>query len=41
MGGPSQIQSLTRKKWFIAFIDDRTRVTWVYLLKEKSEAEQT
>ena len=39
--GPSRIQSLTGEKWFITFIDDHTRITWVYLLKEKSEAEQT
>ena len=39
--GPSQIQSLMgKKKWFITFIDDHTRVTWVYLSKEKSEVER-
>ena len=27
------------KRWFITFIDDHTRVTWVFLLKEKSDAE--
>ena len=28
-------------KWFITFIDDRSRICWVYLLKEKSEVFQT
>ena len=27
------------KKWFITLIDDHTRVSWVFLLKEKSEVE--
>lgn len=30
--------ALTSKKWFLMFIDDHTRVTWVYLLQHKSEA---
>ena len=33
--------NLTRTKWFITFIDDHTRACWVYLLKEKSDAEKT
>ena len=28
-------------KWFVTFIDDHTRVCWVYLLKEKSEVSKT
>jgi len=28
-------------RWFIYFIDDCTRTTWLYLLKEKSEAAQS
>ena len=39
--GPSRVQHLIGKKWFITFIDDHTRVCWVYLLKEKSEAVKT
>ena len=35
--GPSRIVTLTRKKWFVTFADDHTRVCWVYLLREKSE----
>ncbi|KAL5856724.1 hypothetical protein ACOSQ3_004182 [Xanthoceras sorbifolium] len=35
---PSKITTSHGKKWFITFIDDHTRITWVYLLREKSEA---
>ena len=28
------------KRWFVTFIDDHTRITWVYLLREKSETYQ-
>ena len=24
-------------KWFVTFIDDYTRITWVYLMRQKSE----
>lgn len=36
--GPSQIPNCTGKKWFLTFIDDHIRVTWVYLLRHKSDA---
>lgn len=36
--GPSKITTSNGKKWFITFIDDHTRTTWVYLLHEKFEA---
>ena len=39
--GPSRVNNLSKAKWFITFIDDYSRTTWVYLLKEKSEAGQT
>lgn len=35
--GPSKIPTVTGAKWFISFIDDHTRITWVFLMKEKSE----
>ena len=38
--GPNKIWTLSNKKWFITFIDDHTKLCWVYLLKEKFEAEQ-
>ena len=34
--GPSQVPCCLGAKWFISFIDDCTRITWIYLLKEKS-----
>ena len=37
--GPSKINTLTGKKWFVTFIDDHTRLCWVYLMREKSEVE--
>jgi transposase InsO family protein len=38
--GPSKIKTMSGKKWFVTFIDDHTRVCWVYLLEKKSEVEQ-
>ena len=35
--GPTQILSLSGSRWFVTFIDCCTRMTWVYLLKAKSE----
>ena len=35
--GPNRTSTLSLKKWFITFIDDHTRVCWVYLLKGKSD----
>ena len=34
---PSRIPNRTHKKWFVTFIDNHTRICWVYLLKDKSE----
>ena len=36
--GPITPESFSRKRHFISFIDDYSRKTWVYILKEKSEA---
>ena len=35
--GPCSISRLSHHKWFILFVDDFSRYTWVYLLKTKSE----
>ena len=35
--GPSQVHNITGSRWFVTFIDDHTRMTWVFLMKEKSE----
>ena len=36
--GPITPKSFSEKRYFITFVDDYTRRTWVYFLKEKSEA---
>lgn len=36
--GPSRTLSLGSKRYFILFVDDFTRMMWVYFLNEKSEA---
>ncbi|KAK5785187.1 hypothetical protein PVK06_039741 [Gossypium arboreum] len=35
--GPSRVKNADNCKWFITFIDDHSRRTWTYLLKDKSE----
>ena len=35
--GPTRISSLFGARWIVTFIDDHTRVCWVYLMKEKFE----
>ncbi|RVW98707.1 Copia protein [Vitis vinifera] len=35
--GPSRIKNISDTRWFVTFVDDHTRVTWVFLMKEKSE----
>ena len=35
--GPTRISNITNTRWFITFIDDHTRMCWVFLMKEKFE----
>jgi len=35
--GPYNIPNISKAKGFVTFIDDCTRMTWVYLLKRKSD----
>ena len=35
--GPMNTSSLGSQRYFLIFIDDFSRMTWVYFLKEKSE----
>ena len=35
--GPIKVQSISRVSQFVLFIDDCTRFTWVYLMKQKSK----
>ncbi|RDX73155.1 hypothetical protein CR513_47279, partial [Mucuna pruriens] len=37
MCGPMTTSSLNNNRYFILFIDDFSRMTWVYFLKEKSK----
>jgi len=37
--GPCRDPTPNGKRWFITFTDDHTRITWVYLMKTKSEVE--
>ncbi|TYK26806.1 Beta-galactosidase [Cucumis melo var. makuwa] len=36
-GVPSKVTTSSGKRWFVTFIDDHTRLTWVYLITDKSE----
>ena len=38
--GAAKTKTQTNARWFVTFIDDHTRTTWVYLMKEKSEVNQ-
>ncbi|KAL4018679.1 hypothetical protein IC575_022296 [Cucumis melo] len=35
--GPSKVITLLGNWWFVTFIDDHTRLTWVYLITDKFE----
>ena len=35
--GPSKVTTLGGSRWFVTFIDDCTRMTWVCLMKSKSD----
>ena len=35
--GPAKNESLGRKRWFVSFIDDYSRRSWVYMMKHKHE----
>ena len=39
--GPMRTQSLSGTQYFLTFIDDKTRYTWVYVLKRKGEVFDT
>jgi len=38
--GRAPISNISGAKWFVSFIDDCTRVTWTFLMKDKSEVFQ-
>ena len=35
--GPSRVPNLSNTRWFISFIDDYSKLCWIYLIKEKSK----
>ena len=35
--GPSTIPNVSGARWFVSLIDDCTRITWIFLLKQKSD----
>ena len=35
--GPCSVTSVSGFKWFVTFIDCYTRMTWIYMMKHKSE----
>ena len=37
--GPTTIPNISGFRWFVSFIDDCTQVTWIFLLKQKSDVE--
>ena len=37
--GSCRIWTSSGKKWFVTFSDDHTRLSWVYLMREKSDVE--
>ena len=39
--GPSTVPNIFGARWFVSFIDDCTRVSWVFLLKQKSYVSST
>ncbi|RVX21434.1 Retrovirus-related Pol polyprotein from transposon RE1 [Vitis vinifera] len=36
---PSRIKNISGSRWFVTFIDDHTRLTWIFLMMDKSEGE--
>lgn len=35
--GPSRVTNINGSRWFVSYIDDHTRATWIFLVKEKSK----
>ena len=39
--GPSQVSSLSGSRYYVTFIDDATRTTWIYYILNKSDVFDT
>lgn len=37
---PSMVKNIMGTQWFLIFVDDHTRWTWIFLMKEKYEVRQ-
>ena len=35
--GTSKIKNITGTRWFVSFVDDHTRIYWIFLMKDKSK----
>ena len=35
--GPARVPNISRARWFVSFIDDCKRMSWIFLLKQKSK----
>lgn len=38
--GASTVSNISGARWFVTFIDDHSRLTWVFLMKNKSDVER-
>ena len=38
--GQSKIKNITRTRWFVYFVDDHIRISWIFLMKDKLEVSQ-
>ena len=38
--GLSRTKNISRSRWFVTFIDDHTRLTWIFLMIDKFEVDQ-
>lgn len=38
--GPSRIPNVSGARWFLLLVDDHTRLSWLFLMKDKSETTQ-
>lgn len=39
--GPAPVQSIDGYKYYVQFLDDHSRFTWIYLLRQKSDTIST
>ena len=35
--GPTRVKTITESRWFVSFVDNQTRITWIFLMRDKSE----